>query len=53
MALDLEIALQIVTFVTVMAGLLFGIMEVPRVRQARVDKGARDVLSIAVSPDDE
>jgi hypothetical protein len=53
MTLDLEIALQIIALGTVMAGLVFGIMEVPRVRQARVDKGARDVLSTAVSPDDE
>jgi hypothetical protein len=51
MTLDLEIVLQVATLVTVIGGLVFGAMEVRRARQVRADKGARDVLSIAVSPD--
>ena len=49
--LDLGITLQIATLVTVVAGLFFGIMEVRRARQGRTDKGARDVLSLAISPE--
>jgi hypothetical protein len=51
MTLDLGIILQVATLVTVIGGLVFGVMEVRRARRVRVDKGARDVLSIAVSPD--
>ena len=51
MTLDLGIILQLATLVTVFAGLVFGIMEVRRARQVRADKGARNVLGIAVNPD--
>lgn len=51
MTLDLGIILQIVTLVAVTAGLIFGFMEIRRARQVRADKGARDVLSLVVSPD--
>src|SRR4029078_4857044 len=51
MNFDFGIFLQIVTLVTVIAGSILGIMEVRRARQVRSDKGARDVLSLAVSPD--
>ena len=50
MTLDLGIILQVATLVTVI-GLVFGVMEVRRARRVRGDKGARDVLSIAVNPD--
>jgi hypothetical protein len=49
MTFDLGIMLQVATLVTVIAGLACGIMEVRRARRVRVDKGARDVLSIAVN----
>lgn len=49
--MTLDLGLQVVTLVTVIAGFAFGIMEVRRARQGRADKGARDVLSLAVSPD--
>jgi len=48
--MDLGLILQVVTLVTVVAGAVFGFMEVRRARQVRSDKGARDVLSLVVSP---
>jgi hypothetical protein len=49
--LDLSETLQIVTLVALMAGLLFGLLELRRARRSRADKGALDVLSIAIRPD--
>jgi len=43
--------LQIVTLITLLSGFVFGVMEVRRARRARAEKGALDVLSIAVTPD--
>jgi hypothetical protein len=51
MTLDLNIVLQVATLVTVVGGAIFGALEVRRARRARADKGARDVLGLAVSPD--
>jgi len=51
MTLDLGIILQVATLVTVIGGIAFGVMEVRRARRVRADKGARDVLSIAINPD--
>jgi hypothetical protein len=43
--------LQIVTLVTLLAGLIFGILEISRARRDRFEKGAVDVLGSAVHPD--
>jgi hypothetical protein len=43
--------LQIVTLVTLVAGFLFGAMELRHARRARVEKGALDVLGIAIKPE--
>ncbi len=43
--------LQIVTLIALLAGLFFGILEVRHARRERTEKGALDVLSIAVHPD--
>lgn len=51
MIFDLGIILQIATLVTVIAGLVFGVMEIRRASRARADKGALDVLGVAVHPD--
>jgi hypothetical protein len=51
MPFDLTNILQLATLVTLIAGLVFGVMEVRRARRARADKGALDVLSIAIKPD--
>ena len=51
MSIDIGNILQIATLVTLIAGLLFGILEIRRARKARADKGAQDVLGIAVNPD--
>ena len=50
MALDLGNILQVATLVTIIGGLVFGLMEVRSARRARVNAGARDVLSIAINP---
>lgn len=51
MTFDFGNILQIATLVTIIAGVVFGVMEVRRESRARKDKGALDVLSIAVSPE--
>lgn len=51
MAFDLGNLLQFATLVTVVAGLIFGVMEVRRASRERADKGALDVLGVAVNPD--
>jgi hypothetical protein len=43
--------IQIVTLITLIAGFIFGFIELRRTRRERVEKGALDVLTIAVSPD--
>lgn len=43
--------LQIVTLVTLLAGLFFGMQEVRHLRRSRVDQGALGVLGIAVKPE--
>lgn len=43
--------LQIVTLITLLSGLVFGYLEVRHARRARSEKGALDVLGIAVNPD--
>jgi hypothetical protein len=50
MRLDLGILLQVATLVTLVAGLVFGLMEVRRARRLRAEKGARNVLSLAINP---
>jgi hypothetical protein len=50
MTFDLGNILQIATLITVITGLVFGVMEVRRASRARADKGALDVLGIAVNP---
>ena len=42
---------QMVTLLTLIAGFVFGILEVRRNRRAKEEKGALDVLSITVNPD--
>ncbi|MEX2029562.1 MAG: hypothetical protein WD906_01110 [Anaerolineales bacterium] len=51
MALQISTILQVATLVTIVTGLIFGVMEVRRASRERADKGALDVLSIAVRPD--
>ena len=51
MTIDIGNILQIATLVTLIAGLLFGILEIRRASKARADKGALDVLGIAVNPE--
>jgi hypothetical protein len=51
MQLELGDMLQIVTFVTLLAGLFFGAQEVRHAKRTRFEKGALDVLGIAVKPD--
>ena len=51
MTLDIGNILQIATLITLIAGLIFGILEIRRASRARADKGALDVLGVAVSPD--
>lgn len=51
MALQISDLLPIVTFVTLLAGLIFGLLEVRHTRRARVERGALDVLSLAINPD--
>ena len=51
MTLDLATILQLATLITIIVGLVFGVLEVHRARRVRADKGARDVLSIAINPD--
>lgn len=48
---QLSEVLQLVTLVTLLVGLAFGYLEVSRARRERDEKGALDVLSIAVRPD--
>ena len=48
MSFQIGEALQLVTLVTLITGLAFGIMEVRRAHRERADKGALDVLSISV-----
>jgi hypothetical protein len=43
--------LQLVTLIALLSGLAFGVLEVGHARRARVERGALDVLSIAVHPD--
>jgi hypothetical protein len=43
-------SILVVTVVTVVVGAIFGLMEIRRARQVRSDNGARDVLSLVVSP---
>lgn len=47
----LSIIIQIVTLITLIAGFIFGLLELRRNRREKADKGALDVLAIAVSPD--
>ena len=42
---------QIVTLIALSSGLVFGILEARRARRARAERGALDVLSIAVNQD--
>lgn len=51
MQVELSEVLQIVTLITLVTGFLFGVLELRRFRRARAEKGALDVLSIAVNPD--
>lgn len=51
MEIQLSEVLQMVTLVALLNGLAFGFFEVRRARRARDEKGALDVLSIAVRPD--
>jgi hypothetical protein len=51
MEVQLSELLQLVTLVALVIGLVFGFLEVRRGRRARGEKGALDVLSIAVRPD--
>jgi hypothetical protein len=43
--------LQVVTVITLLAGFVFGVMQVRHASRARAEKGALDVLSIAVNRD--
>jgi len=49
--MNLAVALQLVTLFALTAGFLFGLLELRLARRARSDKGALDVLSIAIRPD--
>lgn len=51
MAIQLADLLPIVTFITLLAGLVFGLLEVRHTRRARAERGALDVLSLAINPD--
>jgi hypothetical protein len=51
MTFDLGNILQFATLVTVFAGLVFGLLEIRRSSRARADKGALDVLGVAVNRD--
>ena len=51
MSVDVGQILQVATLTAVVAGLIFGAMEVRRASRERRDKGALDVLSLAINPD--
>jgi hypothetical protein len=51
MATQVSQLLPVVTFVTLLAGLLFGLLEVRQARRARAEKGALDVLRLAITPE--
>lgn len=51
MQIQLTELLQIAALITLISGIVFGMLEVRRARKARAEKGALDVLSIAVNPD--
>lgn len=51
MQLQFTELVQLVTLVALLSGLVFGILEVRHARRARAEKGALDVLRIAVTPD--
>lgn len=49
MQFQLSEILQIVTLVTLITGFLFGIIEIRHANRARIEKGALDVLRMAIS----
>lgn len=51
MGIEIPDLLPLVTFVTLLAGLVFGLIEVRHNRRARAERGALDVLSLAIRPD--
>lgn len=51
MTMQVSQLLPVVTFVTLLAGLIFGLLEVRQARRARAEQGALDVLRLAVSPE--
>ena len=51
MSVDVGEILQVATLLAVVAGLIFGVLEVRRASRERKDKGALDVLSLAIKPD--
>ena len=51
MTIDFSDILQVVTLVALLSGLVFGVLEARRARRARAERGALDVLGIAVNPD--
>jgi hypothetical protein len=51
MSVDVGVILQVATLIAVVAGLAFGVMEVRRASRERKDKGALDVLSLAINSD--
>ena len=51
MAIQIADLLPVVTFITLLSGLVLGLLEVRHARRARAEKGAREVLSLAITPD--
>ena len=51
MQVQIALLVQVVTLVTLISGLFFAILEIRRARRAKAEKGALDVLSIAVKPE--
>lgn len=48
MSTQLEIVLQLVTFIALIAGILFGVLEVRRASKSRAEKAALDVFDITI-----
>jgi hypothetical protein len=48
MLLQFEMILQLVSFIALIAGILFGVLEVRRTAKARAEKAALDVFNITV-----
>lgn len=51
MNIDFGFVLQVVTFIALLTGILFGILEVRRARDLRAEKAALDVFDITVQRD--